>query len=152
MIRRSLGFLTQRAPREVEMCADAYFRAVGYRRRPDEAGTLVFERGRRLAGFFSARLRDLRTELRLRATPGAVKLDYQVETLGRIVLAEDARFFEVECRDFERFVERGEADVDELLRFEAAARRAALRRLMVMAAIGALLASAAAAASAFIRP
>lgn len=154
MLERASHFLSTKSRAEVEAAADLYFPALGYRRRasaPGERGPIVYERGRRLASFWSATLRGCAATVTvevLEARDGAatVHVRHAVETRGRLVIAEDGDLLEAESRAFERFVERGDPDLEGMLR--AATRR---RRRALLLKVALTTAFAAAIAAAFAR-
>jgi len=148
VLRRAYRFLTSKTRAEIEAAADPYFAALGYRRQADEEGTFVFRRGRRLASLYSPQLRSCFASLRVKVTGEAaegsrvVHVTHEVQTRGRLVLAEDAGLLDAESRGLQRFLERGEADAAELL--EAATRdlhRAARWKLALALLAAALIAT-----------
>ncbi len=166
MLVHSYHFLTGRRPSEVEAAADLYFPALGYRRRHVAPGAsaapLAYERGRRLASFYSPSLRACAAVVEVSidgggardapesaepARPAAIRVRHAVQTIGRLVIEEDRALLEAEARAFERFLETGDPGIEHIL---AAARRHRDRALWlkVAAAAGAALGVAAAIAAA----
>jgi hypothetical protein len=137
MLRRTHGFLTDRPHADVEVAADRFFRAVGYVRRPEgpgtPRGTIIFQRGRRLAGLYSPRLRDARTSLAVRPNGASVHLDYEVDTFGHLSRGRHRRFFELEARNFERFLVSADTDVAAVARDEVEASASRAPRVVAFA-------------------
>ncbi|GIW72085.1 MAG: hypothetical protein KatS3mg102_1627 [Planctomycetota bacterium] len=133
-------FESTRAREELEAQAELYFRALGYRRRADESGRVVFTRGRPWGSLWSPRLRECQTRLELElaeappagasgASPPAgerraVTIVHQVEVFGRWVLPADEALLEAEARGFERFASGLDVALDKLVRAARRRRRA----------------------------
>lgn len=121
MLERTHQFLTGKTRADIEIAAERFFPALGYRvRMAAPARAIVFERGRRLASLYRSSLRACAAEVAIDAvegagTPTAVQVRHRVTTFGRLIVGEDATLLDTESRAFERFLERGDVDTAALL-------------------------------------
>lgn len=132
-LRRTQRFLTDRPRCELERLAEACFSALGYRRREDEGGRLVFARGRRLASLYSPYLRSCLARVTIAADGDVVRVRHKVEVFGRLLVRADTEVIDAEVTCFRAFLQDDPVrwDLSPLL----SARRRALRRRLVRLAL-----------------